>query len=106
MVIRSPFVSKDKALEEARKILERSGNNGISKQEFETLKNAGVISPRQPMKIDAEGPSKIITLSIPKDQCMKIPGAKVIGSGEIELCVVPIREKDGVVEIKELEVVE
>lgn len=73
--------------------------NGISEKDFERLKKSGIIK-------EESGPNKIITLRIPKEECMKIPGAEVIGQGELELCVIPIRDDKGRVEIKELEIVE
>jgi len=73
--------------------------NGISEKDFEKLKQSGVIKEEM-------GPNKIITLRIPKEECVKIPGAEVIGQGELELCVIPIRDNEGKVEIKKLEIVE
>lgn len=92
--IRSPIVSDRKAEEEARRILEEK-KNGITEEEFDKLRNSGVIK-------EDVGPNEAVALAIPASECRKIPGATTVG----DMCLLPIRRDGDRVEIKKLKIVE
>ena len=89
-----------------RKKEEAISGNGISAKDFERLKNAGIIQQRvEPLPL-GPGPSDLITMQIPEDECKKIPGAKVGHIGEVSVCYLPIRKEEGGARIVPLEIIE
>ena len=77
-------------------------NNGISEQDFQQLRNSGIIQPTEPIK----GPTDLITLQIPRTECEKIPGAQVGQIGEVEVCYIPIRREGEESKIVPLKIIE
>jgi len=84
---------------------EEATGNGISLKDLERLKKSGIIQQREPLRL-GPGPSDLITLQIPEDECKKIPGAKVGHIGEISVCYLPIYKDDEGAKIVPLEIIE